>query len=733
MTRYLESPRKRFQCLIAHPRALPQTHEMNLRSILFSAVLVGLLPTVSGVVVGQDIYVDSPRVEDAIGVNVHFTQPYFPKTGEMKMLADAGFRWVRTDFVWADTDTGPGPRGYDFRFYDRLVEEFGRYHLRVIFILDYNNCHYYNGESAKSACRQNPPKPESPHTDEQRQAFAQWAKAAARHFAGRGIYWEIYNEPNADDFWNSPPREGEKKDQYRDRKTDEYIALALATAKAIREVSPDEVIIGPATHKIDLGFLGACFRNGLLDYSSAVSVHPYRDGNPETVSPDYEYLRNLIAHYQRNGKKIPIISSEWGYSAWGGMTEERQGEFLAREMLSNLANNIHVSIWYDWMDDYWVSDPLHENERHFGTISYNEKGNPFYVTKPAYLAARTLTTTLRGYHLARLLDVGSANDYVLLFSNGESLRLAAWTTSTPHNLTIPANAGRFEVISWRGATLPQQVASDRGLVIALTDAPQYFIPDANRLWQIHLNGTENWHDTGIVVKQGQLINITATGRIIWNPNPENNNTTAGPDGVPYNAYRLQQPQDFPMPEANVASLIMRIGTVKYAVGRGATIQVMESGTIQLMINDRYNGLQDNTGKLTVLISLPTTVGSSSAHTFNVTLPANAAWINTGVKIETYDHVTITASGTVNTERGYAVSYNDPNGQRIICNFSNCLMRGVGFGTLIGRIGNGEPFRVGSHLEMAATSSGDLYLAVNDSDFSDNSGAFTIHGELRAQR
>lgn len=56
-----------------------------------------------------------------------------------------------------------------------------------------------------------------------------------------------------------------------------------------------------------------------------------------------------------------------------------------------------------------------------------------------------------------------------------------------------------------------------------------------------------------------------------------------------------------MPEANVASLIMRIGSVQYAVGSNCMIEVREAGTIQLMINDRYNGLKDNTGEFTILI------------------------------------------------------------------------------------------------------------------------------------
>src|SRR5438270_11294355 len=46
---------------------------------------------------------------DGLGVNIHFTDP---KPAEMKILADAGFRWVRMDFGWGATEREEGP--YDF-------------------------------------------------------------------------------------------------------------------------------------------------------------------------------------------------------------------------------------------------------------------------------------------------------------------------------------------------------------------------------------------------------------------------------------------------------------------------------------------------------------------------------------------------------------------------------------------------------------------------------------------
>src|SRR3954468_16957628 len=74
----------------------------------------------------------APAIPAALGVNIHFTEP---KPGELAMIAAAGFRWVRMDFVWQATETARGV--YDFSIYDQLVRELERHQLRALFILDY--------------------------------------------------------------------------------------------------------------------------------------------------------------------------------------------------------------------------------------------------------------------------------------------------------------------------------------------------------------------------------------------------------------------------------------------------------------------------------------------------------------------------------------------------------------------------------------------------------------------
>ena len=385
-------------------------------------------------------------VPDGLGVNIHFTDP---RPGEMDMLARAGFRWIRMDFGWEGTEREKGR--YDFRAYDRLLAAIEKHHIRAVWILDYSNRHYDQGMS--------------PSSDEGRRAFARWAVAAAKHFRGHGILWEMYNEPNIR-FWKPKPN------------LEHYTKLAMDVGRALREAEPGELYIGPATSEIDFKFLEPCFRAGLLEYWSAVSVHPYRQKSPETAATEYARLRRMIDQYAPKGKKIPVISGEWGYSAtWKNYNEVLQGKMLPRQWLTNLANDVPVSIWYDWHDDgLSPKDPEH----HFGTVAheYHKGRNPLYDPKPAYLAAKTLATSLDGYHFKKRLAVGGVDDYVLLFAKRDEVRLAAWTTSTsPRTVWVLASPGRFVATAHTGETLPALLATATGLAIPLTDAPQYLAPE----------------------------------------------------------------------------------------------------------------------------------------------------------------------------------------------------------------------------------------------------------------
>jgi hypothetical protein len=313
--------------------------------------------------------------------------------------------------------------------------------INALFILDYGNPLYQK---------------ESPNTDTSRAAFARFAAASVTHFAHRGVVWEMWNEPNGG-FWKPKPN------------VDDYAKLALATAQAIHSTQPNEIFIGPATSGVDLTFCEGCFKAGCLADWSAVSVHPYRQGAPESAVDDYQKLGEKITLYAPSGKTIPIVSGEWGWStAWKKMTPEIQADYLARQWLINQMQHIPISIYYDWHDD--GTNPK-DAEHHFGIVDWA------YQPKPAYQAAKTFTAKLHGFTFTHRLATDRPEDYLLLFTREDDARLVLWTTSEqPAIVKVPAADGDVTGFTVIGEPLAKMRPARGALSLVATTSPQYLIP-----------------------------------------------------------------------------------------------------------------------------------------------------------------------------------------------------------------------------------------------------------------
>ncbi len=389
--------------------------------------------TLTTIACSQPGGVPEPVVPLPFGVNIHFTRA--PER-ELNLLADGGFRVIRMDLFWHDIETQKGK--YDFSSYDVLVRDMTARGIRILFILDYTN-RFYDNDLA-------------PHTDEGRAAFARFTEAAVRRYAGKGILWEIWNEPNIF-FWRPKPN------------VEDYAKLAHVVIDTIRRVAPGEFIVAPASSGFPWDFFETLGERGVLARLDAVTVHPYRPHHPETAEQDYRRLRVLLDRYSPR-RHLPILSGEWGYSdIWQGMDMQKQARHLTRQWLTNLASDVFLSIWYDWKND--GEDPK-EPEHHFGTVYHDLR------LKPAYVAAKTLTSTLRGYRYLRRIALPNPNDYLLLFRKGEELALAGWTTGDPHPITLSLPRGNLRVVEMMGRTRTVSVA-DAPFVLDLTQEPKYVL------------------------------------------------------------------------------------------------------------------------------------------------------------------------------------------------------------------------------------------------------------------
>lgn len=380
-----------------------------------------------------------PAIPNGFGINIHFTR----QTRDLDMIAEAGFKFIRMDLSWSRVEKAKGVYDFERSGYDALTQGCAERGIHLLYILDYSNKLYEEDRSVRTA--------------EGRKAFAAFAEAAAKRYAGKGILWEIWNEPNLKQFWNPQPS------------VEDYCKLVEETAPLLREADPGGQVVAGATSQIPLNWFEECFKKGLLRRIDVLSVHPYRSRSPETVVRDYAKLRELLRRYAPAGKEIPVISGEWGYSTinWdkSRLTEQEQACYLTRMLLTNLHQGIPVSIWYDWKND--GADP-NEREHNFGTVGHDL--NP----KAAYLAMKVLSSTISGYSIDRRIDLGNEEDFAFRLTNGQNEAMAFWTLGKQHIVTLPVEPTEVTLIGIFGGKVIINWKTEK-LKLRAEQGPQYLL------------------------------------------------------------------------------------------------------------------------------------------------------------------------------------------------------------------------------------------------------------------
>lgn len=341
-------------------------------------------------------------IPKGVGVNIHFTGA---PTKDLDLIKNAGFNMARTDLKWDVVERTKGQ--YNWTEYDQLVNGLLSRGITPYLILDYNNPIY--GAGAMDGIR----------GSTQIQGFTNFAKAAAAHYKGKKIIFEIWNEPNLGSiFWR--PTEN----------VTDYMNLVKSVSPAMKAADPNCVVVAPGVAFIanTFDYLKQCLQQGLLNYVDGLSVHPYKNENPEDGTVDYLYteLRNILGQYGK--RDFPILGGEFGFSTtWSNVRNEtNQAQFLVRQLIMHDYYNVPVSIVYDFRND--GTDP-NNAEHNFGILRND------YSQKPAYTAIKAMRSALAGYTYSKKLSSGSS-DYIYEYTNSSGKMAAAWTTGGSHSATI---------------------------------------------------------------------------------------------------------------------------------------------------------------------------------------------------------------------------------------------------------------------------------------------------------
>jgi hypothetical protein len=251
----------------------------------------------------------------------------------------------------------------------------------------------------------------------------------------------------------------------------------------------------------------------------------------------------------------------------------------------------------------------------------------------------------------------------------------------------------------------------------------------------------NWVDSGVYLRRGEKVQISATGVIIVG------RSRISPDGL-----RSTDP-NAPLPGAAEGKLIGAIGNDPRApimeIGSNSEFTADRNG--RLFLTSNRGSYADARGGFDVRIRSERNIRGGTNDDFGgsirsrnrdyndrnrgglqertVDVPGNSRGMDTGIDVRAGEPLTISATGTIIA--GQRVGQVGPDGQSSSgLGINTRPVPSAGVGALIGyiRMANGQlspPYLVGSNLSTTAPHDGRLILAINDDNYNDNSGSFSV--------
>lgn len=282
------------------------------------------------------------------GINTFLEQEAEPAkvARAMQMAADAGYHWIRQEFVWEDIEIhGKGdfedrrhePYRPAWEKYDRIVDLAEQQGLEIIVRIS----------NPPEWTRSTGEKPGTFAPPDNVQDFADFVGAVVERYKGRIRFYQLWNEPNIYPEWGNYPINPEA-----------YTALLRAGATAARAADPNVVIIAgalaatinlqpgaaaPSNSLGDLIFLQRMYDAGASPWFDIVAIQGYglwsgptdRRMQPRVLNISHHlFVRDLMVANGDSAKPIWMAEMNWNAAPadvpapYGRVTLEQQARYL---------------------------------------------------------------------------------------------------------------------------------------------------------------------------------------------------------------------------------------------------------------------------------------------------------------------------------------------------------------------------------------------------------------------
>lgn len=258
-------------------------------------------------------------------------------------LDSLGIRRIRLQGGWARTEKVKGQ--YNFQWLDHIINDATSRGLKPWLQLSYNNTLYDSTGTANLHSRM-------PSTPEALAAWDKWAEAMVKRYKSKVVDWEIWNEPDNNNYKTNPPQIAAD--------------LNLRTVSIIKRIQPEAKVsalsLGNPVADYAEVFLKAASEQGKLNLFDNLVYHGYVY-NPDSHYEKVETLRAMVRKYSptlrlRQGENgCPSRGQGGGALTNRDWNELSQAKWDARRLLGDLGRDIESSI-FSIIDCNYTQGPI---------------------------------------------------------------------------------------------------------------------------------------------------------------------------------------------------------------------------------------------------------------------------------------------------------------------------------------------------------------------------------------
>ena len=360
-------------------------------------------------------------------------EPRFGLAGHLNRLDDdelvrtlavarrIGIGTFRTGFLWKDAEPEPGR--WNWSRFDRTVKALRDSGMELTATLAGTP----DWASTDPLGRRGLPRKAGrmPQLDR----WQEYARRIAQRYAGNGISWELWNEPNLKSYWKPAPE------------SHQYFQLQQAGYRGVKAGDPNATVLTAGFSPfrfVEPDATAELFLDDLYEYAGQekvfdrIAYHPYpvmrkAITNASLEQQFTEMMRRLRAVRDRRGDRSGFRLTELGAPNLPRTVDERrQAEILTLLLTLCTADpGIEQVHWYNFQND---GDNPDYAEHNFGLVHHD------LSPKPALFAFRHLLRMLsRADYQERIEENGIVFHR---FTAGGAPLLVAWS-DTPTNWTLP--------------------------------------------------------------------------------------------------------------------------------------------------------------------------------------------------------------------------------------------------------------------------------------------------------